>query len=115
MKSKDQQLLEEAYTSIFEKTAKKILGENYTSGQHPDDPLYGVPEDVEDTKYGYGNIFDACVENRLDYDKENQTYMDPRSKNVFKFDEGAQQLKRIGKWNVATQKLEPLGSQMRKA
>ena len=37
------------------------------------------------------------------------------AKNVFKFDEGTQQLKRIGKWNVATQKLEPLGSQMRKA
>jgi hypothetical protein len=85
MKNKDSILLEQAYLKVIAKA--KTLSEDM--GYGPDeDPMYGVPQGVEDPMYG--DLFDAVVSNVLSYD--NGIYTDRKSGRKFKYDEAAGRL-----------------------
>jgi hypothetical protein len=85
MKNKDTILLEQAYLKVIAKA--KTLSENM--GYGPDeDPMYGVPQGVEDPMYG--DIFDAVVSNVLSYD--NGIYTDRKLGRTFKYDEAVGRL-----------------------
>ena len=83
MKTKDTILLEQAYLKVHTRSLKEDMGYG------PDeDPMYGVPQGVEDPVYG--DLFDAVVNNVLFYD--DGIYTDRKSGRTFKYDEAAGRL-----------------------
>ena len=92
MRTKDLILLEQAYLKVIKKS--KTLSESGYGYGPDEDPMYGVPEGVVDHKFGFGDIFDAVVENRLDYDRGERTYTDRRGR-VFKYNENTEELEQI--------------------
>ena len=87
MKNKDTILLEQAYLKVIAK-AKTLSEDMY--GSDPDDPMYGVPQDIEDPKFG--DIWDAVIRSVLFYDKETGIYTARKTGHTFKYDEAAGQL-----------------------
>jgi hypothetical protein len=88
MKNKDSILLEQAYLKVIAK-AKTLSEDMY--GSDVDDPMHGVPQDIEDPMFG--DIWDAVIRSVLFYD--NGIYTERKTGHTFKYDEAAGRLVRI--------------------
>ena len=86
MKNKDSILLEQAYLKVIAKA--KTLSEDTGYDLPPDDPMYGVPQDVKDPVFG--DIWDAVIRAVLFYD--NGIYTERKTGRKFKYDEAAGRL-----------------------